>query len=67
MKQQDIHQWISSIINSCTDDFHFEGVDKLIEIFNEKFKNESLTIDLQTQRAIKWNDIHAIVQPKLNK
>jgi hypothetical protein len=64
---KDIFDWIATIINSCTDDFHFEAVDKLIEIFHNKFTNEELTNELNTLRAIKWNDIHGIIEPSLNK
>jgi hypothetical protein len=67
MKQTEIFEWISAIIKSCTDDFHFEAVDNLIDIFYTKFKDEELTVELKTKRAIKWNDIHAIIEPKLNK
>jgi hypothetical protein len=63
----DIFNWILAIINSCTDDFHFEAVDKLIEIFFTKFNDDALTDELKTMRAIKWNDIHGIIEPKLNK
>ncbi len=62
-----IFDWILAIIDSCTDDFHFEAVDKLIEIFDSKFHDENLTNELHTRRAIKWNDIHGIIEPKLNK
>jgi hypothetical protein len=63
----EIFNWIAAIINSCTDDFHFEAVDKLIEIFDAKFNNEELSLDLKTLRAVKWNDIHGIIEPTLNK
>ena len=63
----EIFNWIAAIINSCTDDFHFEAVDKLIEIFDAKFNNEDLSLELKTLRAVKWNDIHGIIEPTLNK
>lgn len=53
--------WISKIIKSCSDDFHFEGVDKLIELFYIKEKNEELTNKLREEREEKWIQIHAIV------
>lgn len=55
------YQWISKIIKSCSDDFHFEGVDKLIELFYIKEKDEELTEMLKQERADKWNHLHAIV------
>ena len=62
-----LNEWIENIIQSCTDDFHFEAIDKLIELYHERTKNEDLTSDLKMLRAKKWNEIHAIVNPELNK
>ena len=62
-----LNEWIANIIESCTDDFHFEAIDKLIELYQEKTKDEDLTSDLKMLRAKKWNEIHAIVKPELNK
>jgi hypothetical protein len=67
MEQQHIYDWISTIIESCRDDFHFEGVDRLIDLFHTKYSNEDLTFELISKRTYKWNDIHAIIEPKLNK
>lgn len=62
-----LFDWISVIISSCTDDFHFEAVDKLIDLFYERTKDEKITTELRLKRALKWNEIHAIVKPELNK
>jgi hypothetical protein len=62
-----IKDWISKIIDSCTDDFQFEAVDKLIELHYERFKNEAEKIELSLQRANKWNAIHYIISPIQNK
>ena len=35
-----LNEWIENIIQSCTDDFHFEAIDKLIELYHERTKNE---------------------------
>lgn len=59
--------WVKDIIESCTDDFHFEAIDKLIDLFDEKTKEKDLTIELRLLRSKKWNDIHGIVKPELNK
>lgn len=56
-----IYNWIVNIIDSCRDDFHFEAVDKLIELFLEKEKNEELYLNLKALRISKWNDIHLIL------
>lgn len=62
-----LFDWISVIISSCTDDFHFEAVDKLIELYYERTKDDEHTTELKHQRSLKWNDIHGIVKPELNK
>lgn len=63
----DIALWISKIIDSCTDDFQFEAVDKLIELYFERFKNKEEQLELSLLRAKKWNEIHLIIEPNLNK
>jgi hypothetical protein len=40
--KQNLYDWIVKIIDSCTDDFHFEGVDRIIELFNDRFKDEDI-------------------------
>jgi hypothetical protein len=62
-----IKDWILKIIDSCTDDFQFEAVDKLIDLYYEKYKNEEDFLELSLARAKKWNDIHLIIEPNLNK
>lgn len=62
MENNKIYEWIVNIINSCRDDFHFEAVDNLIELFLEREKNEELYINLKALRISKWNDIHYILQ-----
>lgn len=63
----ELFDWIIKIIESCTDDFHFEGADRVIELFNDKFKDEEMYFELKMSRTEKWNQIHAIVKPELNK
>ena len=62
-----IKEWIIKIIESCKDDFQFEAVDRLIALHQERFKNEDEFLELSHKRAEKWNLIHAIVEPNLNK
>lgn len=62
-----LFDWTSNIIDSCTDDLHFEAIDILIDLFYERTKNEMLRDELKMLRATKWNDIHAIIKPELNK
>jgi hypothetical protein len=56
-----IYNWLLKIIETCNNDFHFEAVDKLIELFYEKEKDESLVDDLKLARIKKWNEIHLIL------
>jgi hypothetical protein len=64
---KNIHTWIQTIIESCTDDFHFEAVDRLIDLYREQIKDEDSAVELEMSRANKWNKIHGIVKPELNK
>ena len=59
-RTEDAH-WILMIIHSATNTFHFEAIDKLIELFNNKHKEETLTLQLQMQRTTCWNIIHSIL------
>jgi len=65
--KQNLYDWILKIIDSCRDDFHFEGVDRIIELFNDKFKDENLNFELKMKRTDKWNEIHTIIAPHLNR
>jgi hypothetical protein len=65
--KQNLYDWIVKIIDSCRDDFHFEGVDRIIELFNDKFKDENVLFELKMKRTDKWNEIHTIIAPHLNR
>jgi hypothetical protein len=67
MNNNSIKEWIDKIIDSCNDDFQFEAVDKLIDLHYAKFKNEEENLELSIHRAKRWNEIHAIIEPNLNK
>ena len=54
--------WILKIINSCKNDFHFEAVKILIDLFNTKHKNSAFTWGLKEAQTKRWNEIHGIVQ-----
>jgi len=55
------YEWLIGVINSCCHDFHLECVDRLIELFYEKFKDEEHRDKLAQKRNEKWNQIHAII------
>lgn len=54
------YDWISIVIESCTDTFHFECVDNMIELFKQQ-KDEALYDSLKIARSFKWNEIHNIL------
>ena len=61
MEQNNIYEWIKKIIETCNNTFHFEGVDRLIELYFEKFQDESSADTLKLLRQNKWNQIHDIL------
>ena len=60
-KERDLFQWISKIIETCNYDFHFEGVDNLIKLYDEKVKDKDKTLQLEMLRTRKWNEIHFLI------
>jgi len=50
--------WIVRIIDTCNNDFHFESVDNLIELYYLKTGNEDKYIDLQLIRIQKYKLVH---------
>jgi hypothetical protein len=57
----EVYDWIVKIISTCTDDFHFDCVDKLIELFYVRFADADKRDDLIMIRSQKWNETHAIL------
>ena len=60
-RTETIFDWVAKIITSCTDDFHFEAVDRLIELYFEREKDESKQTELKLLKKIKWDEIHDIL------
>jgi hypothetical protein len=56
-----IFDWISKIILTCNNDFHFEAVDKLISLYYEREKNEEKHYELIALKIQRWNEIHCIL------
>jgi len=50
--------WIVRIIDTCNNDFHFESVNNLIELYYLKTGNEDKYIDLQLIRIQKYKLVH---------
>lgn len=56
-----IYDWVSRIIATCTHDFHFEAVDRLIDLYFEREKDEAKQTELKMLKKIKWDEIHNIL------
>lgn len=61
MDKQSIFEWITKVIATCNNDFHFSGVDRLIELFEERFNDPEDTLRLQLLKVQRWNEIHVIL------
>jgi hypothetical protein len=59
--KNNIYDWIAKIIETCNNGFHFESVDKLIDLFDSRFSDLELSNDLKFKRIRKWNEIHNIL------
>jgi hypothetical protein len=57
----EVYDWVAKIINTCQDDFHFDCVDKLIELFFARYGDVDKRDELIIIRNDKWNSIHAIL------
>ena len=56
--------WVCGVIESCTDDFHFEGAGRIIDLFHERYKDEALRDEIAFKMREKWNKIHGIIAPQ---
>ena len=55
-----LHEWILKVIETCKINDHLEGVDKLIELYYEKEKNED-------DKASKEEDKHEPLEQKVDE
>lgn len=53
--------WIANIIASCTNQFHIDGCEILIELFLTKFGDDQLADDLRLLKTRRYNEIHNIL------
>lgn len=54
-------EWIVTIIKSCHNTFHFDAVDKLINLYHDKYKKGSVTMELLEARKIQYEHVHTIL------
>ena len=60
-KAQEIFEWIAKIIATSNNDFHFDAIDKLIDLHFLNFQNEEMKQRLTELKHEKWNEIHLIL------
>ena len=58
---QEDYNWVQSIIDSCNNDFHFDTVDAMIELYLTKHNDVNLKDLLLDQRNKHWIKIHGII------
>lgn len=58
---QNDYKWITNIIQSCTNNFHFQVADKLIELFEARYSNidYTATTELKQIRENKFNALNS--------
>ena len=61
MEKDTIYDWVAKIISTCTNDFHFEAVDRLLELYYEREKDDLKVTELRMLKKIKWDEIHNIL------
>jgi hypothetical protein len=54
-------QWLQGVIDSCKHRFHLECVDRLIELYYEKHRDEQLCDELKLMRQAKYDEIHSLL------
>jgi len=57
----EVYNWIVKIISTCTDEFHFDCIDKLIELFYIRFGDADKRDELIMIRRQRWNIIHGVL------
>ena len=53
--------WTYNIIRSCNNDYHFEAADALIELFEQRYGDSELALQLRELRHKKWASVHSIL------
>jgi hypothetical protein len=58
---EDTYTWVYNIIESCNNDFHFDGADVLISLFSDRYRDADKVSGLRLLRQNKWNAVHTIL------
>lgn len=57
-KKEESFIWISKVIETCTNSFHFQAIDNLIDLHFHIYADEEIKTELQLLKVRKWNEIH---------
>jgi hypothetical protein len=63
--KKDVHEWIEKVIESCRTSTHLEGASKLIDLFDRRYNDFTLTRKLQ-DFFIDFVHNNLIIKPKKN-
>jgi hypothetical protein len=61
MEKIEVYCWIRKIISTCSSEFHFIAIDKIIALFYEKYLDGELRTELSKMRDNKWDEIYSNV------
>jgi len=53
--------WVIKLIHSCRDTFQIECSKRLIELFHERYQDDTLTAELKAAYQYTYNKIHQIL------
>ncbi|MFY8160843.1 MAG: hypothetical protein ACOVNU_05895 [Candidatus Kapaibacteriota bacterium] len=59
--QTEAYDWICRIIDTCTHQFHFDAIDRLVTLYSEIYKDDESIYSLKMIAAQKYNAIHNIL------
>ena len=58
---EDTYTWIYNIIESCSNDFHFDCADVLISVYSIQYGDSDRVLALRLLQENKWNSVHTIL------
>ena len=53
--------WTYNVIRSCNNGYHFEAADTLIALFEQRYGDSELALQLRELRESKWASVHSIL------
>lgn len=61
MQNDSIYEWVARIIATSNNSFHFDAVDKLIDLYYERERDEAKHTELKLLKKHRWDEIHNIL------